>query len=237
MADKKKDLEESIKEFAEEMKGKNEKTENQKIKLNPVTLSRVQKEEERIAYPTEKYPYINEDGEIVYEVWKMKNCIEPFYIMRPQENGQVKPGLSRKTKTIPYNLPNVMKAKEEGVAIIVTEGERQANIFNELEYVATSVIGKDTDKWRTKYNKYVKYANVLIIANNDDKSREFADLTFSEISEVANNVGILELSSLYPQLKEGGGIEELRNVVNDDKYLKEVLDSVIADLLSNVEVK
>ena len=123
------------------------------------------------------------------------------------------------------------------MVIIVTEGERQANIFNELGYVATSVIGKDTDKWRTKYNKYVKYSNVLIIANNDDKSRDFADLTFSEISEVANNVGILELSSIYPQLKESGGIEELRNVVNDDNYLKEILDSVIDDLLSNGEVE
>lgn len=213
------------------------KEENQNVVLNIATLSKVQKEVERIAYPIEKYPYINEDGEIVYEVWRMKNCIEPYYIMRPQENGQAKPGLSRKTKTIPYNLPNVLKSTKDGSIIIVTEGERKANIFNELGYVATTVIGKDTDKWRTKYNKFVKYANVLIIADNDEKAREFADLTFSEISGVANNVGILELSSLYPELEEGGGIEELRYVVNNDDYLKEVLDNVIKEFMNNEEVR
>lgn len=244
MAVKKQNLEQDIKELAEEIKESNDKEvkevtkdEDNKVELNVATLSRVQKEVERIAYPTEKYPYVNEDGEIIYEVWKMKNSREPYYTMRPQANGQAKPGLSRNTKRIPYNLPNVIKAKKEGAVIIVTEGERKANIFNELGYVATCVIGKDTDKWKSKYNKYVKYTNVLIVADNDDKGRDFADIAFSEISEVANNVGILELKDLYPQLQEGGDIEDLRKIVNNDKYLKEVLDSVINDLLSNEEVE
>lgn len=208
----------------------------EKVKLNIATLSKVQKDLEDKPKIIAKYPYINEDGEVLYEVWKMENADEPYYTMRPLENGEYKRGLG-KVKTIPYNLPNIIKAKEEGKIIILTEGESKVDVFNQLGYSATTVPFSNTDKWRDKYNKYLKYANVLVVADNDDKGREFADLTFDTIADVANNIGILELADIYPQLKEGGDIEDLRNIVNDDNYLKEVLNSIIEDLINDKGVK
>lgn len=226
-------------------KGLNQNLENElkgetimqeKVKLNIATLSKVQKDLEDKPKIITKYPYINEDGEVLYEIWKMENTEEPYYTMRPLENGEYKRGLG-KVKTIPYNLPNIIKAKEEGKVIIVTEGESKVDVFNQLGYYATTVPFSNTDKWRDKYNKYLKYANVLVVADNDDKGREFADLTFDTISDVANNIGILELADIYPQLKKGGDIEDLRNIVNDDNYLKEVLNSIIEDLINDKGVK
>ena len=212
------------------------KMESSKVKLNIATFSKVQKEVGYNAIAVEKYPYINEDGEVVYEIHRMKNAEQPFYTVRPLGNGKYKSGLG-KVKTIPYNLPNVLKAKEDGDVIFVTEGESKANVLNELGYVATTVPFKGIDKWTNKYNKYVKYAKVIIVVDNDENSKAFAENTFETISDVANKIGILELSDIYPELKEGGDIEDLRNIVNDDNYLKEVLNSIIEDLTSDKEVE
>ena len=203
--------------------------------MNVATLSKVQKEVGYNATAVAKYPYPNEEGEVVYEIHRMRNAEQPFYTVRPLGNGEYKSGLG-KVKTIPYNLPNVLKSKKDGEVIFVTEGESKANVLNELGFVATTVPFKSTDKWTSKYNKYVKYANVLIVADNDDASRAFAENTFEEISDVANKVGILELTSIYPDLKENGDIEDLRNIVNDDQQLKEVLDTIIENFMTDKEV-
>lgn len=216
-------------------KEEEKKMENSKIELNVATLSKVQKEVGYNATVVAKYPYINEEGEVIYEIHRMKNAEQPFYTVRPLGNGEFKTGLG-KVKTIPYNLPNILKAKENNEVIFVTEGESKANVLNELGYVATTVPFKGTDKWNSRYNKYVKYANVLIVADNDDNARAFAENTFEEISDVANKVGILELTSIYPDLKEGGDIENLRNIVNDDQQLKKVLDSIIENFMTDKEV-
>lgn len=222
---------------AEKLNKKEEEKEmkNKKIELNVATLSKVQKEVGYNATAVAKYPYPNEEGEVVYEIHRMQNAEQPFYTVRPLGNGEFKTGLG-KVKTIPYNLPNVIKAKENNEVIFITEGESKADVLNELGYVATTVPFKGTDKWISKYNKYLKYANVLIVADNDDNSRAFAENTFEEISDVANKVGILELTSIYPDLKESGDIEDLRNIVNDDQELKRVLDSIIENFMTDKEV-
>lgn len=182
-----KTLKENIEVATEELKEKREEKvmgeQNSKIKLNVATLSKVQKDNGYNATTVAKYPYINEDGEVVYEIHRMKNAEQPFYTVRPLGNGEFKIGLG-KVKTIPYNLPNVLKAKENNEVIFITEGESKSDVLNELGYVATTVPFKGTDKWNSKYNKYLKYANVLVVADNDNNSREFAENTFEEISDV-----------------------------------------------------
>lgn len=229
-----KSLVEDIKKLENETRG--DETMKNKVQLNIATLSKVQKEVGYNAIAVAKYPYINEDGEVIYEIHRMKNAEQPFYTVRPLGNGKYKNGLG-KVKTIPYNLPNIIKAKENGNVIFVTEGESKANVLNELGYVATTVPFKGIDKWTNKYNKYVKYANVIIVADNDENSIAFAENTFEEISDVANKVGILELKSIYPDLKENGDIEDLKNIVNDDQQLKEVIDSIIENFMNDKEVE
>ena len=236
---KKQDLEKDIEDFAEEMKeNKKEekvmeketmKKETKKVELNVGTFSKVQKYNG--GKVVARYPYANRDGIIDFEIWRMEGAKEPFYAMHIGKDGQELPGMGKASPII-YNLPKVLEAKENRKTIFIVEGESKADVLNELGYVATTAPFSGTDKWNERYNKYVKYANVLILADNDDKSREFAENTYSEVSEYANNVGIIELVSLYPQLKKGGDIEDLRNIVNDDEYLKETLDSIINDLLS-----
>lgn len=245
MGVKKQNLEQDIKELAKEIKGSNdkeeeketmkeEKKETKKVELNKPTFSKIQKYNG--GKVVAKYPYANRDGVIEYEIWRMKGAKEKFYTMHPGKDGECLPTMGKASPII-YNLPKVIEAKENRETIFIVEGESKANVLNDLGYVATTAPFSGTDKWNERYNKYVKYANVLIIADNDDQCREFAENTFAEVSEYASNVGILELADLYPQLKEGGDIEDLRDIVNDDEYLKEVLDSVIADLLSNGEVQ
>ena len=234
-------LEKSIEKFEQEMKEEKVgqwkeimKEESQKVELIKPSLTKVQRYNGGRAVA--QYPYINREGVIDYEVWRMEGAKERFYTMHIGKDGQYLPGIGMASPII-YNLPKVLKARENKEIIFIVEGESKADVLNDLGYVATTAPFSGTEKWNERYNKYVKYANVLIVADNDNKCREFAENTFTEISEYASNVGILELSSLYPQLKEGGDIEDLRNIVNDDNYLKEVLDSVIEDFMSDKEVQ
>lgn len=235
------DLEKSIEEFKEEINGKDENKEKEAmnkdkkmVELNKPTLSKVQRYNGGSVVA--KYPYVNKEGIIDYEIWRMQGAKERFYTMHIGKDGQYLPGMGMASPII-YNLPKVLEAKENKETIFIVEGESKADVLNDLGYVATTAPFSGTDKWNERYNKYVKYANVLIVADNDNKSREFAENTFTEVSEYASNVGILELNSIYPQLKEGGDIKDIRKIVNDDDYLKEVLDSIIRDLLSDKEVE
>ena len=45
------------------------------------------------------------------------------------------------------------------------------------------------------------------------------------------------MKSIYPDLKENGDIEDLKNIVNDDKQLKEVIDSIIENFMNDKEVE
>ena len=82
-----KKVKEEIKKTEKGMEGA-EKMQD-KVKLNIAKLSKIQKDLEEKSEIITKYPYINEDGEIVYEVWKMKNAKEPYYTMRPLGNGWI----------------------------------------------------------------------------------------------------------------------------------------------------
>ena len=205
--------------------------EKEDLKLAKAKLSKVIKDTNKYGEVVKKYQYVNEDGKVIYEVHRMKNASEPFYIARPTEDGNYKYGLG-KVKTIPYNIINVLKAKENNEVIIITEGESKADLFNMLGFVATTVPFNRSDKWQPKYNKYFKYANVLIIADNDDKGREFASLTFNTILDVTSNLGILELSEICPALRKGGDIEDVRNIVGNDAELRKYLDETISNFMA-----
>ena len=228
------EIDELGQEFDLEIEEEETKEKNEEVKLEKAPLSMVQKDTTGSATVEKRYQYPDEDGVVRYMILRMRNAKEPFYTVRPSEDGEYKSGLG-KERPIPYNLPNVIKARDDGEVIFVTEGESKVDVLNELGYTATTAPFGKTDKWSSYFNKYVKRANVLIIADNDDKGREFAELTFETISDVANNVGVLELSSMYPNLKEGGDIEDLRNIVKDDETLKDVLDSIIEDFMSDTQ--
>ena len=223
--------EQAMQEIVDEMeepKPSNEATDTGNLQIP--ALSKVNRANATFGKPIEKYPYINEEGEIQYEVWKMdKNSRQPYYVFRQLADKTYKAGLG-KVDTIIYNLPAVLEAKKNGEVIIVTEGESKAKTFNELGYTATTVPFSGTDKWRSKYSRYLKHAFVIVVADNDDNGREFADFTFEEISDVTDNIAMLDLAELYPTLKEGGDINDLREVATDTQ-IKAVINEVIREFV------
>ena len=211
-----------------------EETGMKEVELKVPKLSKVQKEVNKYGKIINKYPYINEDGEVLYEIHKMENAPEPYYVARPSEDGAYKYGLG-KIKIIPYNLPEILEAKGKKEIIIVTEGESKADCFSNLGYASTTAPFTGAEKWLSRFNKYLKYANVLVIADNDDEGRAFAETTFETISDVAKNIAVLHLEEIYPDLKEGGDIEDLQEIVNNDEKLIGILDEAINELLSEEE--
>ena len=68
---------------------------------------------------------------------------------------------------IPYRLPGLLKAIAGRQWIAVTEGERCADMFSELEIPATTNAG-GAGKWKPELNPFFAGADLILIPDNDD---------------------------------------------------------------------
>jgi putative DNA primase/helicase len=85
-------------------------------------------------------------------------------------------------RLVPYNLPEVLKAK----SVIIVEGEKDCETIKVWGLTATTN-AQGAGKWRQQYNDHLKGKRVAVLPDNDDPGRKHA-------LEVARNVhGIAEI--------------------------------------------
>lgn len=115
-----------------------------------------------------------------------------------------------------YNLPNLIKAIKEGKTVFITEGEKDAdNVILRGEVATTTSIGATKGdlgkKWPSRFNKYFKDANVVLLPDNDAPGRAFMEHIAEQIKDLANSVKIVEL----PNLDEKGDVSDWFEDGND----------------------
>jgi 5S rRNA maturation endonuclease (ribonuclease M5) len=109
--------------------------------------------------PVKVYDYVNEHGEIVYQLVRFEP--KAFYPRRPDGNGGWKWNLDG-TRRMLYQLPRVIAAP----IVFVTEGERDAETLREWGFVGTTnVFG--CNAWRPEYNECLRGKEVIIIPDYD----------------------------------------------------------------------
>lgn len=120
-----------------------------------------------------EYNYRREDGTVVFKVVRrvMKNGKKTFVQMSPdpERPGSWRFGVEQHgVEYIPYRLPLIRKAAEGGKAVIIVEGEKDAdNAYKRLGVVATCN-AKGAGKWQAGFGKYFEgVPRILIIADND----------------------------------------------------------------------
>ncbi|MEI2419900.1 toprim domain-containing protein, partial [Arthrospira platensis SPKY2] len=105
---------------------------------------------------------------------------------------------------------------KEGKTVFITEGEKDAdNVILRGEVATTTSIGASKGdlgkKWPSRFNKYFKDANVVLLPDNDAPGRAFMEHIAEQIKELANSVKILEL----PNLDEKGDVSDWFEDGND----------------------
>ena len=213
-----------------------ENVEEQKVELNipKVSKAEIKEEIEEDENTVAVYPYCNVDGTTLYEVVRRTGRGEPFLVRHKGQDGKYIYKLPKDVDLVPYNLPNVRQAIEEGRAIWLTEGESKADSLNHLGFVATTCAFKGADKWYNFYNEYIKEAKaIFILIDNDEASEKFAELTTKTILSEHKGIAIypIRVIEICSSLEEGADIDDLIEKTSEDtvKVTLETIESTYAE--------
>lgn len=162
------------------------------------------------------HKYYFSDGELAYEVRRYeradgsKDCI-PYH---RNGEGTVVAGRPPKDRWVLYNLPALAEADSERSRYMV-EGEKCADDLNWIGFVATTVLGGSSAEWVPAYSEGLRQRRVVILPDNDDPGRKFANRVAAELIGVAASVRIVDLPGLdvgedvVDWLKAGGTRRQL----------------------------
>jgi hypothetical protein len=104
-------------------------------------------------------------------------------------------GCMKGVRVVPYHLPDVLMAVEEGEAIWIAEGEKDVHALDRTGVIATCNPGGAL-KWPKDFAAYFKEAHVVIVADKDDKGYEHA-------ADVANKLHFVAASILFVEAAAG----------------------------------
>ena len=203
------------------------------------------KREKAAAIPanlTEYYSYGDEDGNLLFEVCRYEEPgKEKTFRQRRYEGNQIVNNLNG-TRRVLYNLPNVRKAD----TIYFLEGEKDCCRLNDAGLTATtSPMGAAA--WKAEYVQFLKGKDVVILPDNDEPGKQYADKVSHDLLPVAASVKIVSLPGLPHKgdvsdwMDNGGSIEEMKRIVaeapalNVEGKTKKKVD--FATLLGVYEVK
>ena len=154
------------------------------------------KKKKRTRLIDETYDYKDANGKVVYQI--CRDAAKNFIARRRDEKGNWVKNLQG-VKRIPYNLPEVLKAK----MVFNVEGEKDVNNLIQLGLVATTnTFG--AGKWRSDYNQYFKGKEVVILPDNDEPGKQHAKDVANSLNGIAKTIKIVDL----PNLVDKGDISD-----------------------------
>ena len=153
-----------------------------------------------------KYEYKDADGNLLFEKVRY---VEPdgkktFRQRKPDGQGGWTYKLGDTTKVL-YNLPAVLKAKEEGDTIFLVEGEKDADALIALGACATTMPG-GAGKWLDIHTEALSGAVVDIIVDNDEPGRRHALLVARLLTDAGSDVAVWRCpdhKDIYDHLQAG----------------------------------
>ena len=157
------------------------------------------------------HDYTDENGNLLSQVVRYKP--KRFSQRQPDGNGGWIWNL-RGVKTVPYNLPNVMKSKE----VFVNEGEKDSDRLNGLGLTATTN-PMGAGKWKSDNNIYFIDKDVVILPDNDCVGKNHAQAVAKSLFGIVSSIKILDL----PNLPEGGDVSDFLDSFEDIEDAKESL--------------
>jgi len=155
------------------------------------------------------YPYVDEAGEVLYEVVRYREP-KSFRQRRPDGNGGYSHSVAGVRK-VPYRLPSVVQSN----FVFVVEGEKDADNLVQLGLVATCNSG-GAGNFDSELVPHFAGKTVAILPDNDEKGEEHAQKVAEVLYQGAKSVKIVPLPGVPPKgdvtdwLEAGGTTEGLR---------------------------
>lgn len=122
----------------------------------------------------------------------------------------------------PYRLPELVKAE----SVFLCEGEKDVDNLRAQGLAATCAPnGAGTgSKWRDTYTPYFAGKTVYILQDNDPVGKQFAQYEAEKLSPVAQEVKVLDMTALWPQLPEHGDISDVMEHLGATQALADLLE-------------
>lgn len=117
----------------------------------------------------ERYAYHNADGKVLY--YNVRFEPKDFRMAGP--DGKIK-GLPRNLTRVPYNLPAVVDAVQQGRTVYWVEGERDVHSLTEAGEVATTSAGGANAPLDPIWAEYFDGAHVVVVEDNDKPGRAYS---------------------------------------------------------------
>lgn len=163
------------------------------------------------------YDYTDESGKLLFQVVRK---IPKAFVQRRPDGADGWIWKMAGVRRVPYRLPALIAAIEQGKTIYVPEGEKDCDNLAALGFAATCNPG-GAGKWRREYGAHLRGADVVLLPDNDDSGRKHADQVGQNLKPVARRVRVMALPALAEKgdvsdwLAAGGNAEELTRLTND----------------------
>ncbi len=199
------------------------------LKMSDLYPSKAKRELDFVA----KYRYLDENGTLLFEKLRYVDRAtgkKEFRQRKPDGNGGWEYKLGE-TPRVLYNLPAVLKAKENSEPIWVVEGEKDADTLIKMGICATTM-PNGAGTWLQIHTESLAGAVVEIIADNDEAGLEHAKSVFQELTESGCDVQVWTASKgkdITDHLGQGGKIDELVSVNVDDVVISEKKEIAVSD--------
>lgn len=126
---------------------------------------------------------------------------------------------------VPYHLEKLVK--DDSNVVFITNSEKDADTLEELGFLSTTAPTSSPYKWKSSYGNYIKGKYVIILEDNTDEAREFAENTQVKTTYPAKKAARVEIVELAEELnvetRYNFDITKIREKLQDDERLKEIL--------------
>ena len=151
-----------------------------------------------------EYKYMDDAGQLLFV--KVRFDPKDFRIKRPDGKGGWIWNLEGTEKVL-YRLPEVINAVSRELPVFVVEGEKDADTLAARGFCATCNFD-GAGKWLPSYNQVFRGAKVYIIPDNDKPGQDHAQLVANNLLPLAEEVRIIDLMKIDPDLTEHGDITD-----------------------------
>ena len=165
------------------------------------------------------YDYRDEAGRLLYQVLRYEP--KTFRQRRPDESGGWCYRLGDVRRVL-YRLPELLAADREAPVFLV-EGEKDAERLAGLGLVATTVAG-GAGGWRPVYAESLRQRTVIILPDQDEPGRRFAEQAAASLRGVAQGVRLVNL----PGLGAKGDVSDW--LAEPGRHARALLEAVHAQL-------
>lgn len=162
---------------------------------------------------TATYDYIDEHGEVLYQVCRFEP--KDFRQRRPDAGSPTGWNWSVKgVRQVPFKLPELIEAASQGQLVFVVEGEKDAMALAKQGLTATCNAG-GAGKWPDGFAEHFVGADVVILPDNDEAGRNHAAVVGAALTGHAARVRVLHL----PDLPAKGDVSDWLKAGGDGPHL------------------